>query len=175
MDYSAGSFQKVIEAKREEKTIIDSEVRRALAHQAWGPAGPGDVTDVAVGTGQGQSGGRVAGARPFFPLTRVWRFLHAVACADFKCVARRVRTVTHAHCVPRSSTSPGGRQFPAGREPRRRSARGLARRACVCRVSHARPGAFETHPRRQRARKPSLPVAGSAACGHSRALELVSC
>lgn len=137
MDYSAGSFQKVIEAKREEKTIIDSEVRQALAHQAWGPAGPGDVMDVAVGTGQGQSGGRVAGARPFFPLTRMWRFLHAVACADFKCVARRVRSHTPAlrprvKHVPRRPPVPGGSGTTA---PKRTGARTVC--VCVSRVSRS--------------------------------------
>lgn len=43
MDYSKGSFQKVIEKAREKRAIIDSEVGRLSGMPAWGPPGPRDV------------------------------------------------------------------------------------------------------------------------------------
>uniref|UniRef100_A0A8C7BT75 Uncharacterized protein n=1 Tax=Neovison vison TaxID=452646 RepID=A0A8C7BT75_NEOVI len=47
MEYNEGSFQKVIEKKRETKTVIDSEVRQTL-----GDPGPGDHDGTGPVTGQ---------------------------------------------------------------------------------------------------------------------------
>lgn len=67
MEYNEGSFQKIIEKKRETKMIIDCEVRQTL-----GDAGPGDHD----ATGQVVS------------YVYVWRGLHGGLCTSVQCTAQ---------------------------------------------------------------------------------------
>lgn len=62
MDYSKGSFQKVIEKAREKRAAIDSEVGQT-GTPAWGPPAPVTSQPHVYG----HRGGRAAGAgRPFY-------------------------------------------------------------------------------------------------------------
>lgn len=102
MDYYEGSFHDVIEKKREDKTIMDSQVRQTLGHWAWDHLGL-VMSQVLRGWGLGQRGGQGRWNPAILSSDiHIWRYLHIVVCTDLKRTAWCACTVTHSHTLPRS-------------------------------------------------------------------------
>lgn len=120
MDYSKGSFQKVIEKAREKRAIIDSEVGQT-GTPAWRPL----ALVMSQPLGCGHRGGRAAGAGPsllFYVLCWPSLFLRSRVEVGARCQVHRsalswcvhkVHTAAQLRRRPRRELQ----KVPAGQEP----------------------------------------------------------